>query len=62
MTPLDTAFRSDKFDFIQIAREGDVALFRKSKVRRIHLRNLRGRDRSEDGRTSMAERRHHTRP
>ena len=31
MKKLPTHFRSDDFDFRQIAREGDVALFRKTK-------------------------------
>lgn len=31
MTPIATEFKHDKFDFHQIAREGGVALYRKSK-------------------------------
>ena len=31
MKKLPTIFRSDNFDFRQLAREGDVALFRKTK-------------------------------
>ena len=31
MRALPTQFRIDGFDFVQIAREGDVALFRKTK-------------------------------
>jgi hypothetical protein len=41
MTPLPIAFRSDGFEFEQLAREGDVALFRKTKIYKHSARAIK---------------------
>ena len=41
MIKLPIAFRFDKFEFKQIAREGDVALFRKTKVYKRSSREIK---------------------